>query len=111
MILGVQATDITAGVLVAGSVTPPIGGFLLVIKWIVNFQKEITDKYRQELFEVRKEFDAYKLETEAKLFAMNSRLDSLMSVVEDTEVYNKQLVTFIHDQGLALPPELDRRKA
>lgn len=110
MILGVETADIAVMSVIAGAVTPPIGGFLLVIKWIVNFQKEITDKYREELFQVRKEFDEYKLETEKQLLRMNSRLDSLMAVAEDEQIYNSQLIGFIKENGLELPSSLERRK-
>jgi hypothetical protein len=110
MIFSITSADASLFAGTVGLVTPLVGSFLLVIRWIVNFQKDITDKYREELKETRKEFDQYKLETETKLIAMNSRIDSLLSLVEDTEIYSTRLVNFIKDKGLDLPSELERRK-
>lgn len=102
--------DVATLVTVAGAVTPPIGAFLVVIKWIVNFQREITDKYREELHSVRTEFDAYKLENERRITNLERQIDALVNDLEDERIHKSKIISHMKEQGLELPLELDRRK-
>lgn len=110
MSFAVTATDVSTLATTAGFVTPLVAGFLLVIKWIVNFQSEITDKYRVELHEVRREFDAYKAATEKKIIELEKRIDGLSSYLEDEQLQNAKILRFISEQGLDLPDHLERRR-
>lgn len=92
------------------SVIPPVGALLLVIKWIVSFQREITDKYREELRVVREQFDEYKLSTERKIAELETRLDSLANILKDEQDHKARIIAHLSVEGISLPPELERRK-
>jgi hypothetical protein len=106
----IAASDISILAAGFGVVTPLVGSFLLVIKWITNFQREITDKYREELRETRKEFDEYKLSTAKKITQLEIRLDSLVDLLEEEQANKANIITHLANKGITLPPELDRRK-
>lgn len=110
MVAVISSTDIATMSAIVAAVTPPIGAFLLVIKWIVNFQKEITDKYRDELREVRQEFDEYKLATEKKIINLESRLDALTDMLEEEQAHKARIINHLTKEGISLPAELERRK-
>ncbi len=94
-----------------GFVTPLIGSFLLVVKWIVNFQKDITDKYRDELKETRKEFGEYKVSVERRMAHLEGEVTRLSNDYTSERNYSQKLITHMKNEGLELPDELERRKA
>jgi hypothetical protein len=109
-IAAIRSADIAIVSVITGAITPPIGGFLLVIRWIVKFQRDITESYRKELFETRKEFDDYKLATETKFVEMNAKIDALAGIVDDEKDYTGRVIAWVEQQGLEIPDNLDRRK-
>ncbi len=110
MSLAITSADVSVLAATLGIITPLVGSFLLVIKWIVNFQREITDKYREELKDTRKEFDDYKLAVERRMTLLERQVDELTESLAIEKQHSSKIITHIKEQGLSLPPELERRK-
>lgn len=110
MRFALTSTDIATMSAIVAAITPPIGAFLLVIKWIVNFQREITDKYREELHNVQREFGEYKAQTEAKIVELEARVNALTDFLEEEQNHKAKIINHLAEKGIKLPAELERRK-
>ncbi len=110
MSLAIAPAEATAIAGILSLVVPMIGSFLLVVKWIVRFQGDITDKYREELRDINKQFREYRTSTESKITKLEAKFNIVVRKLGEEESINGELIELIKFHDIDLPKHLDRRK-